>query len=297
MPKLAAFPKAYMDALCIDGSMRLEEWIELGAKLDIDGLEFYSGLLDLKDPSRWATYRKMAADHGLAIPMLCCSPDFTHPDAAFRRKQVEQEKHWITMAAELGATYCRVLSGQRRPEVGREEGIGYAAECIEACLPHAESVGVTLIIENHYKDNYWTYPEFAQYADVFCDLIAKLDSPHFGVNYDPSNTLLAGEDPIELLERVKRRVVTMHASDRFLTEGTWDDLRREEMNVEGYAARLSHGEIGQGLNDYDKIFSILAGEGFDGWISIEDGVDGFEQLKRSVAFLKGKMAQHWPATS
>jgi len=63
----------------------------------------------------------------------------------------------------------------------------------------------------------------------------------------------------------------------------------------GYAKRLRHGEIGQGMNDYDAIFSKLSGVGFDGWISIEDGVDGIEQLQRSARFLREKVAQYWPA--
>ena len=49
----------------------------------------------------------------------------------------------------------------------------------------------------------------------------------------------------------------MHASDRYLAEGTLDDLRREEDSV-GYAQRLRHGVIGRGLNDYDAIFRELA---------------------------------------
>jgi aerobic-type carbon monoxide dehydrogenase small subunit (CoxS/CutS family) len=49
----------------------------------------------------------------------------------------------------------------------------------------------------------------------------------------------------------------------------------------------------RGLNDYDAIFSELKSKGFSGWISIEDGVDGIDQLHRSVAFLKGKIATHW----
>ena len=61
----------------------------------------------------------------------------------------------------------------------------------------------------------------------------------------------------------------------------------------GYAKRLRHGEIGQGLNDYDAIFTELRRVGFDNWISIEDGVDGIEQLQRSVVFLKAKIRQHW----
>ena len=82
---------------------------------------------------------------------------------------------------------------------------------------------------------------------------------------------------------MKHRVVTMHASDRYLAEGTIEDLRQGRGLV-GYAKRLRHGEIGKGMNDYDAIFSELAGVGFDGWISIEDGVDGIEQLRRQCRF-------------
>ena len=129
--------------------------------------------------------------------------------------------------------------------------------------------------------------------DVFCQLVDSIRDPFFGVNYDPSNTYLAGEDSLELLGRVANRVATMHASDRYLKEGTLEDLRKEETGAEGYAKRLSHGEIGKGLNDYDAIFSILKNVGFDGWISIEDGVDGMDQLERSVSFLRKKLDHYW----
>ncbi|MDC0935407.1 sugar phosphate isomerase/epimerase, partial [Pirellulales bacterium] len=120
----------------------------------------------------------------------------------------------------------------------------------------------------------------------------RIESPYFGVNYDPSNAYLAGDDPIALLDRVLDRIVSMHASDRYLAEGTLEDLRREQ-DTQGYAARLRHGEIGQGLNDYDAIFSRLAAADFTGWISIEDGVDGDDQLRRSVDFLQHKINEHW----
>jgi sugar phosphate isomerase/epimerase len=199
------------------------------------------------------------------------------------------------MTYALGGSYCRVLSGQKRPELTMDEGVKYAAECIITCLPYAEERNITLIIENHYKDDFWKFPEFAQKMDVFCKLLDSVHHPFFGVNYDPSNTFLAGEDPLELLYRVSDRVVTMHASDRYLKEGTIEDLRNDELGAVGYAKRLSHGEIGQGLNDYDAIFTELKRVGFDGWISIEDGVDGMEQLERSVVFLQKKITQHWGA--
>jgi sugar phosphate isomerase/epimerase len=278
----------------MDGTMTLREWVDLAAPLGLEGLEYYSGMLELADPARWAEARRTVEERGLVIPMLCCSPDFSHPDAEFRRVEIEKEKNWIRMAAALGAGFCRVLSGQRRPELTREQGIEVVAQSIEACLPEAERCGVTLIIENHYKDDFWSYPEFAQKMDVFCELVERVRHPRFGVNYDPSNAFLAGDDPLELLERVKHRVVTMHASDRSLIEGTLEDLRREEGGAEGYAKRLRHGEIGKGLNDYDAIFGTLRAAGFDGWVSIEDGVDGMDQLRASVAFVRAKLRQHWP---
>jgi len=267
----------------------------LATPLGLDGLEYYSGFLELADPARWAEARRTVESRGLVIPMLCCSPDFSHPDAEFRRQEIAKEKNWIRMAAALGAGYCRVLSGQRRPELSRSQGLALVIECIEACLPEAEKCGVTLVIENHYKDDFWSYPEFAQKMDVFCELVELISHPRFGVNYDPSNAFLAGDDPLELLRRVKDRVVTMHASDRSLVSGTLEDLRREEDGAEGYAKRLRHGEIGKGLNDYDAIFSTLRGAGFDGWVSIEDGVDGMDQLAASVKFVRRKLAQHWPS--
>ena len=292
MPKLATFPKAELDDL-VKGSMSLSDYLDFASGLDVDGVELYPLIADLKDSGSWGDYRQTCRDMGLEIPMLCCSPDFTHPDPVFRAQEIEKEKKWIEMAHALGARFCRVLSGQRRPEISREQGVDLAADAIRACLPHAGEHGVTLILENHYKDGFWEHPEFAQPMDIFCDLVDAVgEHPGFGVNYDPSNTLLAGEDPLELLSRVKHRVVTMHASDRYLKHGTLEDLAREE-GVTGYAERLAHGEIGQGMNDYDAIFSALCGAGFDGWISIEDGVDGPEQLERSVAFLRRKIKEHF----
>ena len=92
MPKLAVFPKAFMQALCKDGTMRVSEWIELAAELDVEGLEWYAGFLEMEDESNWQKFRNQVEDHGKSIPMMCCSPDFTSPDAAFRQKEIEKQK-------------------------------------------------------------------------------------------------------------------------------------------------------------------------------------------------------------
>ncbi len=293
MPRLAVFPKAFMHALCKDGTMKLSEWIALAETLPVERLEWYAGFIEMEDEKNWPVFRQRVADTGRQIPMLCCSPDFTHPDQSFRNKETEKQKRWIRMTYALGGSYCRVLSGQRRPGLTIDEGVKLAVDCIQACLPYAAERNITLVLENHYKDDFWKFPEFAQQTNIFMKLVNGIQDKYFGVNYDPSNAFLAGEDPLELLELVAGRVVTMHASDRYLKKGTIADLRREESGHAGYARRLSHGEIGKGLNDYDAIFSRLKKAGFNGWISIEDGVEGMEQLSRSVDFVQKKINQHW----
>lgn len=298
MPRIAVFPKAWMDDLCRTGALSLAEWLDIAASLGVEGVELYSGMIDLQDAARWPDWRAEIERRGLVMPMLCCSPDFTQSDPDARRREIEREHHWIDMTAALGGQYCRVLSGQRRPGLSDDEGLALAADAIVACLPYAADRGVTLVLENHYKDNYWTDPEFAQRADLFCALVARVDASghtNFGVNFDASNPLLAGEDPVNLLRRVRHRVVTMHASDRYLREGTLDDLRREE-GTRGYASRLQHGEIGRGLVDYPTVLRLLHEAGFVGWMSIEDGVDGIEQLRRSVRFLTQALDAEWGAS-
>lgn len=230
------------------------------------------------------------------MPLLCCSPDFTHPDAGKRREAIEYQKKMIAVSARLGGegTVCRVLSGQRWPEVSRELGLHYASSAIIECIETAKTLGVKLGIENHYKDGHWLYAEFAQKQDVFLDLLELIPrSPYFGVQYDPSNAVVAGDDPIELLKRVADRVVSMHASDRYLVPGaTLEDLKASEGSA-GYAKILKHGVTGKGLNDFDSIFKILSANNFSGWISIEDGMNGMEEMQESLAFLRRKVDEHF----
>ena len=101
-------------------------------------------------------------------------------------------------------------------------------------------------------------------------------------------------DPVALLEAVADRVVSMHASDRYLEPGaSLEDLRQSDGTL-GYSPRLRHGVTGKGLNDYDAIFRILSGRGYAGWISIEDGMNGMEEMAESLAFLRAMCDRYYP---
>jgi sugar phosphate isomerase/epimerase len=292
-PRISVFPKCYFDAL-VEGRMPYDGWIRDAATLGGEGIEHYDEFFRSLAPEHVDPIVDVMRDTGQISSMLCFSPDFTHSDPDERRRQVERQKAAIDLTVRLGARHCRTLSGQRYPDLARKDGIARTIEGITRSLEHAERRGVILCMENHYKDGRWRYPEFAQPEDIFLEIVEQIDSPYFGVQYDPSNAFVGGYDPIRFLERVRHRVVTMHASDRFLAPGaSLEDLRSAD-GAAGYASVLQHGETGKGLNDYDVIFRLLAGAGFDGWISVEDGMNGLDELRRSVDFLKAKRAQHFP---
>ena len=281
-----------MNDLCVTRSITLFDWIELAASLGVDGVEMYPAFFESFEAEYLKRVKMHLAEHRLEAPMMCASPDFTTRDLQARHAEIELEKQMVDVTAELGGGFCRVLSGQRRQDVSRAEGIRWTVESINSLLDHAASRKVVLNMENHYKDGYWRYPEFAQDLDIFVEIINQIDSPWFGVNYDPSNAIINGEDPLEVLAAVKHRVVSMHASDRYLASGTLEDITQQDGSL-GYAKNLKHGVIGKGLNDYDAIFSTLKAEGFDGWISIEDGENGMDELRESVSFLRAKIADHF----
>jgi sugar phosphate isomerase/epimerase len=287
-PRISVFPKCYFDQLC-RGEMEYASWIGSAATLGAEGLEHYDGFIR----GRAADIVSLMADTGQTSSMLCFSPDFTHADPAERARQIERQKAAIDLAVTLGTRFCRTLSGQRHQGLTRRDGVARTVEGLCRSLEYAEKRDVVLCLENHYKDGNWQYPEFAQPEDIFLEILDRVDSPRLGVQYDPSNALVGGYDPIRFLEKVLPRVVTMHASDRYLTPGATIDELRDSDGTIGYSDKLRHGETGQGLIDYDAIFLILAGAQFSGWISVEDGMNGLEELQRSIAFLKQKRSQYY----
>ena len=91
MPQLAVFPKAFMHELCKDGTMKVSEWIDLAVELEVGGLEWYAGFLEMADKSNWPIFREQVERHGKAIPMLCCSRILPIPMPLFGKRKLKNK--------------------------------------------------------------------------------------------------------------------------------------------------------------------------------------------------------------
>ena len=294
-PGLIAFPKGYFDDLC-SGKRNIESWLEEASGLDVDGVEMYPYFYQETDEDAVTRVHEYARSRKLEIPMMCTSPDFTRPSKEDRLAETDKMRFWIEIMGKTGPSgelkTCRVLSGQNRPGLRESDAESWVIGAIESLLPVAEENGVHLVMENHYKDGRWTYPEFAMGLERFERIVNSIDSKWFGINYDPSNAIVSGLDPVEFLMKFRRRILTMHASDRHLKQGYSMESLRTFSGV-GYPEALEHGVIGTGLIDYERVFGILRQSGFAGWISIEDGTGGHDDLVASASYLRGMISKYY----
>jgi sugar phosphate isomerase/epimerase len=149
---------------------------------------------------------------------------------------------------------------------------------LEEIVRFAEPYGIQIRLENHYRDkSVWELPDFTHKAEVFFQLYDRIQDTPVMINYDCSNPLMCGDDPLEILHKVKKKVVSVHASDR--KRGSYQ-----------------HSVIGEGEVPFDDIFQVLSESGFTGWISAEDGnPKGDEGFFKSLEFLRAKLDEYWPS--
>src|SRR5260370_25417927 len=105
-------------------------WFRSAASLGAEGVEHYAAFFRSVRASDVDPVLSVMAETGQVSSMLCFSPDFTHPDAAERERQIERQHAAIDLTVRLGTTFCRTLSGQRHPGLSRSEGIARTVDAV-----------------------------------------------------------------------------------------------------------------------------------------------------------------------
>ena len=276
-PGISWIPVRLMPAIITDKTMTTEQWLDDARnKFDLTAVEMYHGFLNDLDEAYVDHIATELQRLGLQVSQLCTSTDFTHPDPSARAAQHDYLKRAIVAADKMAAPAIRFVTGQRHPGVTDQQGIDWILSGLEEILKFAEPHGVQIRLENHFRDrSAWELADFAHKAEVFYKLFERVKDTPVMINYDCSNALMCGDDPVEILNVVKDKVASVHASDR--KRGSYQ-----------------HSIIGQGDVPFDEIFAILKESGFSGWISAEDGnPNGDEGFQHSLDFLRSKIDYYW----
>ncbi len=246
--------------------MSLLEWLERVPSFGIRAVELYHGFLTEQNlPRVGQTLQAL----GLQVSQITCAPDFTNPDAAVRKRELEFMRQRVEWAAMLGADAVRVTAGMQHEGLSEEEGIRYAVEGMIQLAEYAVPLGVYPCYENHYKDRCWTREDFSFLPERFLRIFEQIEPTPVRLNFDFANPLMVSADPVALLQRVVHKVHHVHAGDR-------------------QPGEYQHCVLGEGKVPFRALLQILHAHSYRGYLSIEDGQSqGDEGFRRSLAFLQG----------
>ena len=266
--KLSCLPVSFFSDIT-EGRMSVFEWAQMGASLGLDAIDISILFTPDHASQKLAAIRRDVESTGMRILMVTSYPDFTHPDAAQRDRELALAQEVADVAAGLGAEMVRVTAGQAHPETGRDDGIRWATEGLQRLVDRTRKSGVRLVYENHGKPGAWTYTDFSQPPDIFLAIVRATDSVGLGLNFDTANATAFSRDPLELLDQCIERVVSIHAADT--------EVRGELKPV----------LLGTGVTPFDPIFRRLVQAGWNNWICIEEAsFQGRVGVEKAAQFVR-----------
>ena len=238
------------------GQLDLYGFLDYAARVGAEGVE----LLDMfwtDESSEMAEVKRRCAALGLELPVYSISTNFFQPDATARAQQLDSLRHGVDLAAQLGAGLLRVFSGDQIQGYSLEKGINWVVDSLAAGADYAASQGITLALENH--------GQVAGRSEQVRGIIEAVNSPSLRANLDTGNFLLVGQDPRLAAKALVDLVALVHLKD--FTYAAPEEVGHVYQGLDGKSYTGS--VVGEGLVDLAGIHSVLAGHGYDGWLSLE----------------------------
>lgn len=232
-PALCAY--SFREALAAK-KMTYQDLVTYAVEHQLDGLDLtvYWFPSPLTEP--WLLeLKRFAYRNGVEIYSIAIRTEMTRPTADLRRKEVEEIRRWVDIAALLGAGHIRVFGGRVPKEADEQQAATWAAEVLAQAAEYAARKGVILGLENH--------GGITERAETIIQIVEKVGSPWVGINLDTGNF---ASRPYEQIQMCLPYAVNAQVKSQIREEG---GLTRE--------------------SDWDRIFSMFARAGYRGYLALE----------------------------
>lgn len=240
----------------------VEPMLHWGRELLSEAGYFHSVSM-LDDPLR---VKRACAQAGVKLSGFSAHTPLCKPEIS-----VEYLKQAVRFAAECSAPVVNTDEGPKPAWTSVEEDHVLMRYTLMEAARAAEPRGVLIGIEPHQQ-----YSRTPAGLDRIAGLV---DSPAIGINFDTGNSYLAGEDPLVWLERVKDRLVHLHAKDITVKQSS-----AERGKVTGTPVGCACGE---GVIDWQRVIAVCRTCPRDIVFSVECGT--VDQAKRSIAHLRARL--------
>ena len=237
----------------------IEPWVHWGREL-MSEAGYYMTVSMLDDPYR---IKRACEKAGIKLSGLSSHTALCRPDISGNYL-----KQAIRFAAECGAPVVNTDEGPKPPWTTEAEDHVLMKYVLTEAAAVAEPRSIKIGLEPHQQ-----YSKTPDGLDKICKLV---DSPAIGVNFDTGNSYLSGEDPVAWLERVKDKLVHVHAKDISIQQS-----EDERGKVTGTPAGCA---CGDGVIDWKSVIEACKDVPRDIVLSVECGT--IDQAERSIEHLK-----------
>ena len=273
-PRLSWFPVRLI-APVHEGRLSPSAWIATARSLGFEAVELHAAFVS------GAQARSDVADAlqraGLTVPMLTGACDLV--DADRWQDEAAAMRELIDIAAAMSIPTARATAGPDHAGVEFDQVLPRVAERLAELGAYGTRRGVTVCVENHFRDRTWApgAVDITAPPAHFARLLDALRDSDVRVNYDSAQPMVTGAEGLSLLDDVIDRIAHVHLGDR----------RRGER---------AHTILGKGDVDFDGVLDRLHAHGYDHYLTIEDGnPDGAAGLRRGAAFVRELVSARWGA--
>lgn len=178
------------------GSMTLADVVQFCAQHRVDALDatgyYFPGYPAIPSDEFVFALKRTAFLNGVQLSGSGVRNNFTDPDPAARKRDIDLVKSWVEVASKLGATVLRVFSGPPQPGTSYDKVFSFMVPAFQECAEHAKNHGVILGLQHH--------NDFLQTADQTIRVIEAVNSPWFGNVLDVGS--LRQGDPYAEIEKL-----------------------------------------------------------------------------------------------
>ncbi len=237
----------------------VEPMVHLGRELLSEAGYFHSVSM-FDDPYR---IRRECEKYNVKCSALSAHCPLCKPEVS-----TEYLKQAVRFAAECGAPILTTDEGIKKPWTTQDEDFVLMKYALKEAAILAEPRGIRIGIEPH--------QQYTVKPDLYDRIIDLAGSPAIGANFDTGNSYLAGQDPYAWLERIKGKLIHLHAKDISVQQS---DAERGQ--VTGTPVGCA---CGDGVIDWQKVIAICKTTPQDIVFSVECGT--VDQAVRSIEHLK-----------
>ena len=225
--------------------------------------------------------RSVCREKGVEISALAYYPNTMDPDPEKRAAAIAHLEKVIDASAMLGVNMVTTFIGRDQNKTV-EENMALFRQIWPGIIRKAEEKNVKVAIENCpmlFGPDQWPGGQNLFTSPVLWkEMFAIIDSPCFGINYDPSHFVWQMMDYIQPIYDFRDKIFHVHVKDI--------KLYKQKLAACGTMAYpldyMSPKIPGLGDVDWSKYISALTDIGYDGYVCLEIEDRSFEKSQQDV---------------